>query len=345
MKANKLRCRLIGMVVAMLMLSACGAEQNDATTAPPPSGEALETTTPVETSAPRCGNTSGNISNGGFAAQDGDAVYYVLPAPSKFEMQMGTLVREEPDGSGRTVLYEGLMPRCLNVVDGWIYWIDILDDRIYKMSTDGTYTRFSAELPGSLESIVVADGQIYCRGIDSRSLPVFFRLGTDGGEAELLTGPELPLSSGFAVYDGWIWYSESDGSGSWTASRLRMDGSEKEGLAAHQLYCINIVDDRLCYLNEELEICSMDPDSGESRSITPGVTAVTFCAAEDWLYYTNCSAIYRIRPDGTEQTKLCDFPSSHLIRMNLAGDQLYLMDADQSLHRIKTTGGEPELIQ
>ena len=74
------------------------------------------------------GNTQGNIVNCGYAAQDGDWIYYCSPN-KKY------IYKIKKDGSGETQL------NCenssfINIYDNMIYYTDS-NCRIHRMRTDG----------------------------------------------------------------------------------------------------------------------------------------------------------------------------------------------------------------
>jgi len=56
--------------------------------------------------------------------------------------------------------------------------------------------------------------------------------------------------NGFAVYDGWIYFSESEDD-TWGACRVRTDGTEHERIADFLIYLPNIVNDKIYYLGGE----------------------------------------------------------------------------------------------
>jgi hypothetical protein len=87
------------------------------------------------------GNTSGNISNAGYAAQEGDWIYYFnlgVDGPALYKIRT--------DGSGKMKLNSDVST-SINVVGDWIYYckgrlydegIYTLNGPIYKIRTDGT---------------------------------------------------------------------------------------------------------------------------------------------------------------------------------------------------------------
>jgi hypothetical protein len=131
------------------------------------------------------------------------------------------------------------------------------------------------------------------------------------------------LCSGFAVSDGWIYYSMSEND-KWTAYRIRTDGTENEAIGDLNLYSPCIEGDRIYYIDGNGQLRSMGLDGGDNTLLGDGISAVRINASEGWIYYTDTSAIYKIRTDGSELTKLRDFPTSNSIDMNVVGEWIYL---------------------
>ena len=305
------------------------------------------------------GNTSGNISNGAFAAQDGDTIYYVFPTHPEYEMLMGDLIKTNADGSTTTVLFSGDRPYCLNVIDGWIYYI--ADGLIYKVCEDGTENTlitsgYSGEdlLQGyttqefySIYRMVVVDNWIYCRALDFDRTSEIYRINADSGEAEQLQRIEGSMN-GFAVYDGWIYFNKSEGD-TWGAYRVRTDGTENEKIADFLIYLPNIVNDKIYYLGGEdaSQIHRMELNGTNNERIADGITAASINVVGDWIYYATDSAIHKINTEGSDSIKLCDYPNSNSVELNVLNDWIYLIDGRESgtgnrniMHKVRTDGND-----
>jgi len=308
----------------------------------------------------QCGNTSGNISHGAFAVQDGDDIYYVLPTHLQYVMRMGDLIKVNADGV-KTVLFSGNRPYGLNIVDGWIYYIDGFYGQIYKMREDGTENTlittadmqsgfmqgYTTEYSCTVETMAVVDDYIYCRIRYPADMPdidrtkAIFRIDLSSGEVMKLQQLDAQ-TSGFAVYDGWVYYSiyATNEAGAWEAYRIRTDGTENAKIADVQLYSTCIENDRIYYIyGDEVsgsQIYSMDLDGANKKRIADGIMAVKINVAGDWIYYVDYSAVYKIKTDGTEMTKLSDVPSSNYIDMNILGDWIYLTGDGCSVHKVRT---------
>lgn len=302
------------------------------------------------------GNTSGNISNNAFTAQNGDIIYYVLPTHLEYDVQLGDLTKTNADDSVKTVLFSGGRPLCLNFVDGWIYYISSPDGLIYKMREDGTENTlittadtqsglmqgYTTQNLSMVETMVVVDDYIYCRVHNNDRTKAIYRINTDSGEVEKLQ--QLgEITSGFTVYDGWIYYSKN-ADDTWETYRITTDGTQNTKITDFQIFSTSIVNDKIYYIygNDVLEtkIYCMDLNGSNNKQIADGIMAVKINVVGDWIYFTDTSAIYKVKTDGTEKIKLCDFPSSNFIDMNVVDDWIYLTGNGFNIHKLKTDGSE-----
>lgn len=306
-------------------------------------------------------NTNGNIANGGFVAQDGDNIYYVLPTNSDAEISLGSLIKTSADGGDNDILFSGDRPFCLNVADGWIYYISSLDSLIYRMREDGTENTlitsadtqdgfmqgYTSQNFTTVETMTIVDDYIYCRTRNIEGLKDIVGINITTGETARLQHLGT-MTSGLTVHDGWIYYSIYMGD-LWETHRVRTDGSDNAKIADFQIYCTNIVNDRIYYLNvnsdEIMSVFSMNLDGSDNMLIADGADAVKINVVDDWIYYTDTAAIYKIKKDGTETIKLCDFPSSQFIDINIAGDWIYISAKGLDMYKVKTDGSELILLR
>jgi hypothetical protein len=361
------RLIIIAMTVAatVFTLAACNMETENGSTSgavetepdPIPTQETQPAEEDVQTQETRYGNTSGNISNGAFAAQDGENIYYMLPTHLEYEVSMGNLIKTDPDNSIKTVLLSGERPYCLNVVDGWIYYVSSPEKRIYKIREDGTGNElittsetldgfmqgYAAENLSGIYRMAVADDWIYCRVNNSDNTKEIYRINTDDGEMEKLLQID-GLMHGFAVHAGWIYYSSNEND-AWEAFRMRTDGSENTKIAEVPLSSLNIENEKIYYIGGDtgMQIYSMDLDGANNERIADGITAVCINVAGDWIYYATGAEICKVQTDGTGKTKLVDFSSTSYIGLNVVNDWIYLQDGQdlgggQIIHRMKTDG-------
>jgi len=208
---------------------------------------------------------------------------------------------------------------------------------------------YTTQYLSTIELMVVVDNYIYCRVrypvdvSDTNRIKGICRINLNSGEAERLQQLDAQ-TSGFAVYDGWVYYSiyATNEAGAWEAYRMRTDGTENAKIADVQLYSTSIADDRIYYIyGDEAsgpQIYSMDLDGANNKRIADGIMAVKINVTGGWIYYADYSAAYKIKTDGTEKTKLGDVPDSNFIDMNVLGDWIYLTGDAFSMHIIRKDG-------
>jgi len=292
------------------------------------------------------GNSCGNIVNSGFAAYDGEWIYY-----NGYNDECFYKMRE--DGSEKTKLADHYA-HDINVVGDWIYFNYTSEDGFY-VDDDGfehteKYGIFKMRTDGSEETLVidewlacyvtVSDGWIYYRYDCDRFVT------TDEGDYDIITDEEnsgifkvrldgsdkTQVMSGNKIYyvnvvGDWIYYSTN-----YTRDlyKVRTDGTEKTLILSDERSCdyINVVGDWIYYVGEEKTdeyrrcINKIRTDGTEKTLLTYGVY-ICLNAAGDWIYYDawyeegETHPIYRMRLDGSEVTRLGD---EDVDEINIVGD-------------------------
>ena len=276
------------------------------------------------------GNTAGNIINYGFAAVQGDWVYFSSKADNDH------LYKTRADGTERTLL-DGNQAISINVVGDWVYyysWRYIghhmesgkpVDDNgysgIYKIRTDGTEkTQLNNDISNN---VIVADGWVYYRNIgDGYSL---YRIRTDGSERTQLSNHYVDYIN---VSGDWIYYYRSNERGG--IYRIRTDGKRRTKLYDSGAYDLNVVGDWI-YFEGSGGIYKVGIDGKNAVKLVEGSYCRNINVADGWIYYIDgrfWGNIYRIRTDGTEKTVLVDEGENG--RISILGDQVLYRVYDQS---------------
>ncbi len=119
-----------------------------------------EASSQVQDKTSTLGNSTGNLANGGLAAEDGSYIYYV----NYFDG--GSIWRAEKDGT-KAMKLNSDASSYLNVKNGYIYYINNSHNSpsIYCVKTDGTenweiYDGIASG-PGPIESLILSDDALY----------------------------------------------------------------------------------------------------------------------------------------------------------------------------------------
>lgn len=155
------------------------------------------------------GNTSGNITNMGFVAVQGDWIYYHNDA----------LYKVKADGSGKQELSKDI-PGFINVAGDWVYYADAADQKLnmYKIKTDGT-SRTKLSDDQSMYIVVAENWIYYMNASDSGNL---YKIKTDGtAKTKLTDEPALEIS----VSGDWVYYTTINTSGQGELHKIKTDGT------------------------------------------------------------------------------------------------------------------------
>lgn len=260
------------------------------------------------------GNTTANFSNFGIAAEEGGWIYTIDPrtgAPALYKINI-------EDGKAAK-LYEG---ECssINLSCGWVYFIaggtKNPGGSLLKMQTSGGDATI---LKTNVDKALLVGYWIYCQNGSASGIS---RIRTDGTEdTQLLEGQYTLLD----VQGEWIYYLQYD-SGYTTQSlyKMQLDGSLKQHIM-DGLYQ-PIIDGEWIYqcrrkpgLREEFNpVEKIRIDSTERVLLTEQGCSKLMLDGQ-WLYYTTADSIYRMKTDGSENTKIASEPYEF---MNITQDWL-----------------------
>lgn len=283
------------------------------------------------------GNTNGNISNMGLAAQGADGwIYYAdytrasaLTRTNGVESEVvvddactylnvlgdwiyycndsdaSNLYRIRTDGTGRERLVEGDCSYITATTD-WIYFIQYIDEE-----GTGHLQRMDTATLGEPELLVddctrmALDGEyIYYQDKEHRRL---YQIGVDGTGQTMLNSGDNCYS--LNVADGWIYYQNFNDDD--TLYRIRTDGTDREQLLDCDTEYLNLRGEWIYYcLDEE------DESAG--------------------------TEIRRVRLDGSDDQRVA---VGSCLRLNVLDEWIYYVDDDNlDLYRVAPTGGDPERV-
>ena len=246
-------------------------------------------------------NITANNNDLGFVTFDGDYIYYGIPFKAG-------LYKANIDGSNAQKLAND-QAIYVNVLDEWVYYINVGTYDIYKVKTDGTdKTRVSI---GYYYDMQIYNGKLYCLDITNK---VFCSMNLDGTDKEIFINTEYPFSVNFV--DNYVYYTnyryyypDYNNRFSDKIYKLNLDDASKTTLDVTYADSINVYGEYICYLN------------------------------------IPTSRIYRANIDGSNIVKLNNQAVS---RIFLIGDWIYYIESKDlksyNLGRIKTDGSIDEIV-
>lgn len=287
------------------------------------------------------GNSTGNVNNSGLVVQRGDWIYYVDTEDD------WKLYKMRLDGTEKCLLNNSSVS-CLNVLDGWIYYINSDNGAIYKIRLDGS-EQSKLNNTWSQYLNVVGEWIYYLKSCDTGwSL---YKMRTDGSEEQKLSGNDQEVIY-LCVADDWIYFTSDNG-----LFKVRMDGSELTQLTDSGLH-VALPDYEADWLYtcftagtyENRQIQKIRADGSELAVVVEDEVLHTgFNVSNGWIYYGNSNdneKLYKVRTDGSQRTKICD--DERVGWISVLNDWIYYtveMGGDvQVLYRIRTDGTERQKI-
>lgn len=280
------------------------------------------------------GNTSGNITNWGIAAKQGDWVYFSNISNNH------RLYKMRLDGSSKSKLNDD-DSLYLNVVGDWIYYINRTDqNKIYKIKTDGT-GRARIDNDHSATSMVVDGDWIYYVTVSDQSR--IYKIKTDGTN-KTKVGDDYGVTNLYEA-DGWIYYTAEAQSNK--IYKIKTDGTQKTKLYDEAAAQLNVAG-RWIYFNKAVGggTYRINTDgTGLTRLIDEAGPSSSLNVDGDWIYY-GYSKLYKRRTDAPDTIELPTIPFGFSGLLNIVDDWIYfrVLYNGSKLYRMRTDGTQGEIV-
>ncbi len=279
------------------------------------------------------GNTSGNISNSGYAAPAGewsyvsldnsglykiknddsqriklleptvsclniygDWIYYVNDYYAS-EEEKQRLYRVKADGSSKTKLLTDKIS-YLSLWGEWLYYINESDNnRPYKMRVDGKGKKKLSN--DKISGMIVEDGWIYYQKTSDKNL---YKMRTGGTDVKILADDAATDSIMVKVENRIYYEAYSDGKN--TINKVDLDGRNKSSIIQARVNAMNYVGKSIYYSDFSGNLYRLDENQRIRTKI--GYSMGEYLnQSNDWLYYTifsedyeGLNTEYRLRADG-----------------------------------------------
>jgi hypothetical protein len=338
---------VVGLVLTAAMLAGCTAAKSESqpvrvdTPAESPSS-AVDSSTLPEADEPTVanvlGNTTGNIANAGFIAQQGNWLFYL-------GAQGGGLCKIRTDGTGREKLNDD-SALYINVVGDWVYYVEDSDSwsgAICRVRTDGSD---QSVLNGDVcQDLYVAGDWMYYT--DQSKDFATYRARLDGS-GEMLVSSETMF--GMNVVDDWIYYY-TGGDGANYAYKVRANGTGQMSTLTQDDVTGNLVvaDGWVYYLTTyDYYLCRVKTD-GTGRMQLNSTPTGFFTVSGNSVFYGNSDdgeALYVMNTDGSGQARFDDVYTDSI---NVVDGWVYVLKADglntDGLYGIKADGTDRRTLQ
>jgi len=261
----------------------------------------------------KIGNLPGNLSNFGLIAQQGNWVYFFSRVPHvgiyKAMPDLETAMQKICDDDAYSI----------NVVGEWIYYIEKISGKLYKINTKGKNKTLVLDTP--CQYVVIKDNWIYYwtgyRGGEASSYKLNKRNIT--GDSCIFLCEINTLADPLTIDDNYIYYSTLDYTSRaiHTLWRINLDGSNKTQLTTTKSYNPLAYDGWIYFVDEDLrgfydidlykdkrKLWRIKSDGSNIENV--GTDSI-FCfnIINNYVYYMDFhKKLYRINKDGSNKTEL-----------------------------------------
>ncbi|GEM_PF-2686934 len=262
-------------------------------------------------------------------------IYYQKESDNPSEDNKG--YRMNLDGTGKTQIQESFYNSKL--VDGWLYFDDMGDGKIYKMKGDGSS---KTVLNDKISQIVdVANDWVYYIEFVDETSALLYRMKIDGSEKTKIVDDTFTSYPYIQIAGDFIYFiNDTDLS---TLYKMKVDGTERVKLS-ETITSANVVDNEIFCIGDGENLFKINADGSNQVKLTDDSVS-DFETKGDWVYYVNYSesqALYKVKKDGSEKQKVSgDF--IWMFKMN--GDTIYYVNwNDGKLYSMDLNGSNKKEI-
>lgn len=289
------------------------------------------------------GNTASNLLNYGFMAADEENIYY---------FDENCVVYKESKKTGEKAKLGDTVGYYLNVVDGWLYYLDPYTRQIVsRVKTDGTETQHLVESADSYFSdLFVVGNEVYYLAQELRDdltpemqeqiamsgtteaayRNVLYRLRIGETKPEKVAEADILR---YVVYKDRIYYLDRAETAVYS---MNLKGEDHKKVIGGPVYAFDIADDILYYQDATpnqttgfpvFTLIKAQLDGAYLDTVVSDRMAVNFCLVGDTVYYVGFDTIedekgilYKKTPDGEEVL------IEGCMEFNIQGDYIFYTD-------------------
>ncbi|KGM93796.1 DUF5050 domain-containing protein [Clostridium botulinum] len=264
------------------------------------------------------GNTSGNINNNGYVAENGDGYIFYNNTGDK-----NNLYKLDANGMfNNAIAYDNV--QYTNAIDEWVFYSNYSDrGKLYKIKEDGTGRR---KLNDDMSSYVTVSGDwiYYCNHSDGGKI---YKIRPDGSGRSKITSSFNHETAYLNVSGDWIYFT--DVNDKHRPYIINTDGTYIAKLSDEWADSIQVVGDWVYYTSGTGVLSKVKKDGsgqviaikGQAREFDKGFH---LNVSGNWIFYSNyidSGKLYKIRTDGSgDKKKLTNDTVDYI---NIVGNYIY----------------------
>ena len=285
----------------------------------------------------KIGNSIGNIRNYGYAAEEGNQIYYISPSEDGEKISIYKCKKNGKDI--KTLLTESWEIYGLNASGDYLYFIginmsdskyqedDYVDNKIYRMRTNGKDLEVinDNEFNNDSYEIYLIEDRIYYMGEDYN----VYSMDLNGENKKVINDD----ATGFiGINDKYIILNKEDETDKIVTYSMNLDGSDKKVITGERLYSVNILEDDVYYVDTNKHVYKANIKTGENTLISE-TSAYNMNVTNEAIYFMNYTddtgnyiGIYKMNLDGTEEKLILQL-ESYSNFLDVIDDKILYMDS------------------
>ena len=282
------------------------------------------------------GSSASNLVYMGIMAQDPNNIYFVDNAFSVYKKDKNT---------GEQTVLEGITGRSLCASGGYLYYLNVQDELVYRTTPDGKTNEVVYDAPVYYFSTVandvyfITDNPENTEGAETQNPYALYVLKEGETEATFISNKNI---GAFTIYKNKIYYI--DFADNYALYSMSLDGKNPKKLIDSSINVFEVKNDRIYYTdgsipeNSEtgmptLALVSTNLNGKDKETVVPDAMVSLFSISDDTVYYTdynNYGTLYKLTK-GAEPTVEAESVSL----FNASGDYVYYLSNDGGLYMTK----------
>ena len=304
----------------------------------------------------KIGNTIGNIRNYGYAAEQGNWIYYL--APNQDSTQIG-IFKVKKDGTNQEELYMSEIDIVsINVYKNYIYFIgvkkgaynenDEFDNKIYRIKLDGSNLEIinDNELNNNCYEIYVLNNSVYYIGKNAE----ICKMDLNGENKTIILDEQtgyLGITEKYIIFNK----TESETSTDYVTYIANIDGTDSRPIVnGKRLYSINLEGNNIYYTDSSKHIYKTEIDSNKEELLYDNLEAYNLNVRNGYAYYLDYKdetsdkvCVYRVNLNKRAEKEIIKELASYSSFIDVVGNWVIYMDVSKTegfIDLVKIDGSE-----
>ena len=274
------------------------------------------------------GNSNSNLFNMGYVANDDQNIYFCALTEGN-----SGIYKADLDGSNKTLLCNehGFY---INIIDNWIYFVNSIDNKIYRMDKEGGNKLKISDIEAT--SLLAYKNKLYVIGVYEPYGCNLFVMNLDGTEEKNICEEYV---GDISIYNNRIYYTYITEDNEGYLCSMDIDGNNKETLLDDSPIRFFPTEKNIYYITQ-IELIKMDLNSGEKTVLEEGSGLIPdrINFYENNLYYEVMARKFCVY--NTKTDEIITMPYIGAENLHIVADKMFYLNNDGSFLTMNLDGSD-----